>query len=525
MSDLDCVIIGGGHNGLTAAAYLVRAGKRVVVLEARDIVGGFCTTEELVDTAPGFKFHPTSLDHVLLRVEPSVVTELQLSQYGLEYLEVDPFYSYVRPDGFSLCFWRDYRKTVEEIAKFSQHDARQYEYLTKSLVHFWRVGFPYLMGHPTRPSLKTIGRILKLARGNLRHLGTAARITLMSPKEAIETYFESDELRAAMAAFAASNMFPLEYPGTGIIFSIMSLQHGWGVYRARGGGGQFPQALKRYVEDRGGEVITSAVVKQLDVTNGGIGAVTLADGSTYRAKTVLGAVDPRNLFETLLPENSLPDKAYEELSKLNASSSNISTATMATALRDLPEIPVAQERANHIWRGGMLMADSFESVSQWCRDCQAGRLGQDLPGWHLLPSFLDRTLVPETGRGQTMYTYLPAVVKRWSDGSSWTDRAHDHESLVLQQLESHLPGFKEHVLGDYLVTPETLPRFSYNNAQHPFHVDMTLSRMGPWRPTPSLSGYRTPIKGLYHAGAGAHPMGTVNGWSGRTVAKMIMKNT
>ena len=504
----DCIIIGGGHNGLTAAAYLAKTGKKVTVLEARDIVGGFCTTEELVSEAPGFRFNPTSLDHVLLKVEPSVVTDLKLHEYGLGYLEIDPFYSYLRPDGFSLCFWRDYRKTVDEIATFSRRDAETYARLTECLVRFWHVGFPYMMGHPSKVRLKTLAQLGVRAFAARKELPEAVRIMMMSPQEAIFTYFESDEMRTAMAAFAASNMFPMDFPGTGIIFAVMALQHGWGVYRAHGGGGEFPKALRKLVEAQGGEVRTSTIVEEILLEHGCAKGVRLAGGEVIHAPRVIAAVPPQNLFRELLPESSLPEDSIREAATFEATNVNISSAAGGVALGELPELPVSRDRAQDIYRGGIIAGESYEQVARWIEACKAGQMGEgQLPAWYIVPSFLDRTLVPEGSSGETVYAYIPAVPKQWSDGSSWD--SHRTELCAASQASAgmYMKNFADLQIGEFMVTPEDLPNFSHNNPQHPFHVDMTLSRMGPNRPTPSLSGYTTPAKGVYHAGAGCAPNG------------------
>ena len=515
------IIIGGGHNGLVTAAYLAKAGKPVTVVEARDIVGGFCTTEELVSEAPGFKFNPTSLDHVLLKVEPSVITELGLARYGLSYLEVDPFYSFIRPDGASICFWRDYRRTVEEIARFSKRDAESYARLTNSMIGLWRVAFPYLMTHPTRPGISALTTAGWRALKARRELPEALRVLMMSPREAITTYFESDEMRTAMAAFAASNMFPLDFPGTGIILAVMALQHGWGVYRAHGGGGQFPLALKALIEEHGGRVLTSTLVEEILLQGGRVSGVRLAGGEVLSATQVVGAIDPRSLFENLLPAGSLPETSYRELAALEYSNCNISTAAGGVALSSLPNLPVPQERAEQIFRGGIIAGESLESVERFIEGCKAGRLGEQMPAWYILPSFIDRSLVPEGSAGETTYVYVPAVPKKWADGSHWNEHRDRLQRKISEVASVYMQDFQQLEMGSFLVAPTDLPKYSHNNPQHPFHVDMVLSKMGPNRPCASLAGYRSPVDGLYHTGAGAHPMGTVNGWSGRNVARML----
>ncbi|HLF40852.1 MAG TPA: FAD-dependent oxidoreductase [Acidimicrobiia bacterium] len=149
MTTYDVVIVGGGHNGLTCGAYLARAGKRVVVLEARDVVGGFCTTEETVPEAPGFRMNPTSMDHVVTNIPPSVADDLDLRRFGLRWIQPDPFYSYVSPSGFSLGFWRDHHRTVEEIRRLSRRDAMRYDRFVGVMRDFWYTAAPTCRAIPS----------------------------------------------------------------------------------------------------------------------------------------------------------------------------------------------------------------------------------------------------------------------------------------------------------------------------------------------------------------------------------------
>jgi len=521
MTQYDQIIIGGGTNGLTAAAYLAKGGHRVLVVEANARVGGYCTTEELLPSAPGFKFNPTSLDHVMLKVEPSVVTELGLEQYGLRYISVDPFYSYVRPDGFTLRFWRDHRKTVEEIARFSPHDAEAYDRMTRSLGGLWYVGFPYLMGHPLRPKLSALGQTAIRAWQERSVMMAAGRMLMMSPLEIILQNFESDEMRAALGCFAASNCAPLDFPGTGIIMAAMALQHRYGVYRAVGGGGEFPEALVKLITAHGGEVLTNAPVAQVIADHGVVRGVTLADGREFLAKKVVAAVSPTLLFNKLIPEQAVPSKIRDEIATIGVSRSNINSMTGSVAYSARPILKDDPKFTAEILGGCMMVADDLESINQWISEAEAGRIDKRPPGWFALPSVQDRTLVPKDNPGDTLYAYLPAAPNKLANGGRWSDQGDTVFGEALDMLHDCVPGLGALEIGRTATSPDDLAKYSWQ-CSHPFHIDMSLAQMGPWRPTPSLSGYRTPIKGLFHAGAGAHPMGTVNGWSGRTVARMVL---
>jgi beta-carotene ketolase (CrtO type) len=521
MSRPNHIIIGGGTNGLTAAAYLAKAGKRVLVVEARDIVGGYCTTEEMIPSAPGFQFNPTSLDHVMLMVEPSVVTELGLAQYGLRYNAIDPFYSYMRPDGFVIRFWRDHRKTVAEIAQVSKRDAEAYDRMTHALGALWDVGFPYLMGHPTRPKLSALVQTASRAWGARSVLMQAARMVMMSPLDIILQNFESDEMRTALGCFGASNCSPLDFPGTGIIMAAMALQHRYGVYRAVGGGGQFPEALVKLIQAHGGEVITGAPVQQVIVESGKARGIHLADGREFMADSVIAAISPTLLFNRLLPEQTVPQKIKEEIVAISVCGSNINSMTGGVAYAQRPVWNDDPAGTAQVLGTSILVADDLPSICDWISEAEAGRIGKRPPGWFITPSVQDRTLVPEDSAGDAMYVYLPVAANKLADGATWSEQKAGVFGAALDMLHAKARGLAQAEIGRFAVSPDDLATYSYQ-CSHPFHLDMSLAQMGPWRPTPSLAGYRTPIKGLYHSGAGAHPMGTVNGWSGRTVARMIL---
>jgi beta-carotene ketolase (CrtO type) len=525
VSAYDHIIIGGGTNGLTAAAYLAKAGKRVLVIEARAIVGGYCTTEEMIPSAPGFKFNPTSLDHVMLMVEPSVVTELGLEQYGLRYLAIDPFYSYLRSDGFAIRFWRDHRKTVDEIAQFSPRDAKAYDQMTRALGALWHVGFPYLMGHPTRPKLSALAQTASRAWSERSVLMQAARMVMMSPLDIILQNFESDEMRTALGCFSASNCSPLDFPGTGIIMAAMALQHRYGVYRAVGGGGQFPAALVKLIQAHGGEVMTGAPVQQVIVENGNARGVHLADGREFMAGSVIAAISPKLLFNGLVSEENVSDKIRDEIAAISVCGSNINSMTGGVAYATRPLLQNDPAHTAQLLGSSILVADDLQSICDWISEAEAGRIGKRPPGWFITPSVQDRTLVPDGNAGEAMYVYLPVASNKLAGGTSlgasWAEQKDGVFGAALDMLHAKAPGLAEAEIGRFAVSPDDLATYSYQ-CSHPFHLDMSLSQMGPWRPTPSLSDYRTPIKGLYHSGAGAHPMGTVNGWSGRTVARMLL---
>ncbi|MGH8990961.1 MAG: phytoene desaturase family protein [Acidimicrobiia bacterium] len=532
MTTYDVAIIGGGHNGLVCAAYLAREGKRVVVLESRDIVGGFCTTEETIPDAPGFKMNATSMDHVVTNISPSVVDELGLDRFGLQWIVPDPFYSYLSPDGATIRFWRDHTRTVEEIRKLSRKDALRYDRFTTTMRDFWQTASPYLMGHPRRIAPRTLAELAKRGFKARKSLGTAARILLASPGSVIEEWFEREELKAALGCYSVASMGSLDEPGTGIVLSVMAVMHHWGARRPVGGNGVFADALEACVRHHGGEVRTASPVAEVLLEGGrATGVVTLA-GEAVRATQVVAAVDPWTLMNRLVPAAAVPEIVRDELRGMSVLHNNISGFKGDVALSRRPSLArhgaggrgVPENDDDALLGSVILMAPDIDYVRRSLAGTMRGELAAEIPLWISTPTVYDRSLVPPGSEGDSLYVYLPAVPYELRD-SDWAVEKDKHLERCLQIFEDYAPGVGESVIGAHATSPQDLANFSPVHKGNLFHVDMTLSQFGPWRPIPSLAGYRTPIDGLWHTGAGAHPLGTLNGWSGRTTARELLRGS
>jgi beta-carotene ketolase (CrtO type) len=519
----DAVVVGGGHNGLVCAAFLAKAGKRVVVLESRDLVGGFCTTEETVPEAPGFKMNATSMDLLLTNIPPSVIDQLDLPRFGLRFIEPDPFYSYLHPDGATIRFWRDHTRTVEEMRRLSRKDALEYDRFVQRMRDLWYTLAPYLQGHPKRVAPRTLGQLVRRGVGARRNLGAAARILLSSPGSVIDECFEREEIRAAMACYAVATMSSLDEPGSAIVLSVMAVMHHWGVRRPVGGTGAFTQALAACVRHHGGEIRTSAPVAEITTGAGGkaTGVVTVA-GDRIEAAHVVASVDPHTLFNRLVPPAAVPTQVSDELRGMSVLRNNISGYKGDVALRRRPVLAGREADNDALLGSVMLMAPSLEYVRRSTNAALRGELTDEIPLWICTPTVYDRSLVPPGSEGDSLYIYLPAVPYELA-GGDWDVEKDKHLDRCLQIFENYAPGVRDSVIGANATSPQDLAHFSPVHKGNLFHVDMTLSQFGPWRPVPSLAGYRTPIPGLWHTGAGAHPLGTLNGWSGRTTAAEILR--
>ena len=519
----DVVIIGAGHNGLTCAAYLARAGRRVLVLEEREVVGGFCTTEETIKALPGFRFCPTSMDVSTGNIPPSPFDDLGLEKHGLQWVWPDPFYSYISPDGRSLAFWRDYKKTCGEIARFSTKDAEKYATLTEIFMDVWSVSSPYLMDHPKRPALSTIWKTLARAATRTRNLSRATRLLISAPGPVLDEWFESPILKAAIACYAAGGVVPIDEPLSGLIMSILALHHRWGARRPIGGVGQLTQALAAEVRTHGGEIRAGSRVVELTEKDGRVSGVVTNKGDIFPAQQVIGAIDPFTLFQKLMPARLLPRQVDDELRGVGVYRNNFSSFRADVAIDRPLDLIVGRERTREIEASCMLFAPDVAMVRRASTRVFGGEISAETPYWIAAPSALDRSLVPAGSQGEALYVFLPVVPARLGEGKPWSaiqDRVLDD---VLDDFGHYAHGFSESVIGKIARSPEDFWQYSNVHRGHLFHVDMSAAQMGPWRPTPSLAGYRSPIPGLWHTGAGAHPFGTLCGWPGRAAAKALLR--
>ncbi|MHB8694954.1 MAG: phytoene desaturase family protein [Solirubrobacteraceae bacterium] len=512
----DVIVIGAGHNGLTCGAYLARAGRRVLVLERRSIVGGMCTTEETVAEAPGFKMNPCAVDTALTNIPVSVVDELHLAKYGLRFITPDPWAAYISPDDASIGMWADRNRTQTEIARLSRRDAESFSKFCNMMTEAWWALMPYFQDHPTRPTFKTLGQVLYRAAKGRRSLRGAARVFMSSPEQVIEEHFERDEVKAVLANLAAWSMLPLQEDGSGGVLAMMCSYFSWAVKRPVGGSGEFTKALAACVRDHGGEVRVDAAVDEVLISSGRAYGVRLTSGEELRAGQVIGATDPVTLMKGMVASEHVPQQTQAELRAMGNLRWNITCLKADVALSKTPVLKCGRQE---LMQGYLLLGPTLEYVKQAQLESMNGDLPEAMAMGPMFPSLLDRSQVPAGSEGETIYLYMPAVPLELSGGRDWDDVKASYTDKVIAELDTYLPGLKDTVIGHWCQSPKDLSKKSTRG--NVVHVDMSLSQMGPLRPTPSLSGYKTPIEGLWHTAAGAHPMGALQGWSGRTTARTV----
>lgn len=516
----DIIVVGGGHNGLTCAAYLARAGHQVLVLEANPKVGGFCMTDEMPG-APGFRMNTYVIDMLFTSASPSVADELDLSRHGLQWISPDPHNTYLGPDGTTFALWRDLGRTCESIARISRRDADYYESFMKPIMDLTHALVPYLQDHPTRPSPRTLASMVKRVVKSRRNLLPGARLLMSTPMQIIEG-FEREELRAFFAMNCLTGSFrPLDEPANTTLFLYFAGAHLFPIQRPAGGAGAFAEALANYIRAHGGEVRTDVPVHRILTEGGRATGVVLHSGEKIDARQVVAATDPTSLYTKLLDSSVVPSKVQTEVSRFQVLANNISHFKGDIALARRPRFPRHPLPENEF--AGFTIAPDLKTIEEMQAASFRGQLPDRVGGaYAAIPSIADRSLVPDGSEGEVVYIFMGTVPYALSDGTDWADAKKDYLDKIVVLLDEYAPGLADDVLASHAGSPRDFNQ-PWVHKGSSRGVDVVGSQIGPWRPSPLLSGYRTPIGGLWQTGHGTHPISGVSGWSGRTAARSLLK--
>lgn len=521
--DWDALVVGGGHNGLTHAAYLAKAGLRTLVLEKNELVGGAAITEEL---RPGFSF--TTFSYALSLLRPEIIQELDLVSHGFLPLMM-PSSFHPTGDGDYLLLGDDHGQNVQEIRRHSPHDADAYDRYHHDLDQVCRAVQPLFDNIPpdvfgTDPEDQAdVAWLLEhLGSVDRRVLHDTVRLLTGSASDWLEDYFEHEAVAGfhASSSIIGSKVGPMS-PGSGLVLLFHKLgEHdrhlgSWAFHK--GGNGGFTQVLARAATAYGAEIRLGAQVSAVLVDGETATGVVLADGTELRAPVVVSALDPRRTFTELVDPVTLPGDLVDSVRRMRFRGVS---AKVNFALDGLPVFPALPDTDDHF--GGFLnIGPTIEYVE---RAFDAAKYG-----WYserpfidaAVQSVVDPDMAPPGKHVMSCFVqYAPYELR----GSTWDAEREAFGDRAQAVLESHFPGFGDLVLQREVVTPLDIEQRTGLTEGNIFAGEFLAPQMYFFRPAPGWSQYRTPLRGYYQCGSGTHPGGCVIGSPGRLASRQVLRD-
>ena len=524
----DVIVIGGGHNGLTNAAYLAKAGKKVLVLERRHVLGGSACTEEVF---PGFKFSVCSYVVSLLR--PEIIRDLDLPRHGLEILPLDGTFTPM-PNGDHLWRVNDHGKTHREIARHSRVDAEAYDEFGKAMQAMCRFVKPILSMIPPDPATLNPKELMKLLFIGRRFQGMSSKdkynqvqLMTMSAIDFLDQWFETDVLKATMSASGIIGTFlGVRSPGTAYVLlhhymgEIDGAFRAWGF--ARGGTGAISNAIADAAREAGVEIRTEAPIARIivkkDVKNGRATGVVLTNGDEIYADVVSSSVDPRLTFTKMIEPGNLPDEFMDGVKryKFRGSSGKVNMA-----LDGLPNFKCMPGVGAHL-RGAMSISPSVEYMEKAYDEAKYGHWSSHPYIDMVIPTLTDTSLAPP-GK-HILSCFVQYAPYKLAPGLDWDTEKEQFGDNVVNTIAEYAPNIKDIILHRQVVTPLDLEREWGLSEGNIFQGELSLEQLFFLRPVAGWAQFRSPIKNLYMCGSATHPGGGIMGAPGRLAALEILKD-
>jgi len=517
----DAIVVGGGHNGLIAAAYLARAGRKTLVLERRPLLGGAAVTEEIF---PGFKFSVFSYVVSLLR--PEIIRDLDLPRHGLQIL---PLESTITPldNGDYLGSWADPDETRRELCRHSPHDADATAVFGRLMHHMAMAVRPILGMVPPDPaslSPSDLAGLLKLG-SHFRSLGAERfhalhKLMTMSSADYLDEWFEFDALKATKSASGIIGTFlGPRSPGSAYVLLHHYMGEIDGAFRAwgfqKGGTGAISETIARSARACGAEIRTGAAVERVLVRGGRTTGVVLASGEEVAADVVVSALDPRVTFTRLVEPRDLPADLVDGVRryKFRGSSGKVNLA-----LSGLPDFTCLPGPGPHL-RGAISISPSIEYLEHAYDDAKYGEFSRQPYMDIVIPSMIDPGMAPPGRHVMSIFVqYAPYHLN-----GGWDDsRREAFGDTVIRTLARYAPNIESLILHRQVLTPADIERITGLSEGNIFQGELALQQLFFLRPVPQWARYRTPIHGYWQCGAGTHPGGGIMGASGRLAAREIL---
>lgn len=522
----DAIVVGAGHNGLTAAAYLARAGVSTLVLERREIVGGCCVTEEI---APGCRASTTSYIASMLR--PTVIRDLDLATHGLRMVPCDPSLLVPFPDAQVVPWWADRDRAVAEFRKLSARDAETFVRVDDQLKKLARYLQPFFLEPPPEPSLHGADGFWELLRVGKRFRGmTSAEVAQLvsfltgSLGDFLDRNYESEKMKTM---FLANNLYgkhggPYD-PGSalGLLFHLLGGGDGevQGFYgHVIGGMGAITQALASAARKFGAEILTSSSVAKINVRDGISRGVILEDGTEISSRIVLSNADPKRTFLGLVEASQLPEDFRHAIAGIKMDGP---CAKVNFVLSEEPRVTGMPPGFTASQRSLFTLVPSL-AFAERCYDiAKFGDIPEELWVDCVVASNVDSTLAAQ-GK-HVMTTFIQYVPYRLREGT-WDEKRELLGDRVVKKIAEYAPNVPNSIIARQVLTPLDLERTYGLTEGNIFHGDLPLEQLFFMRPVPGWSQYRTPVTGLYLCGAGAHPGGGVTGAPGYNAAHKALRD-
>jgi phytoene dehydrogenase-like protein len=526
----DAIVVGGGHNGLVAAAYLARSGARTVVLEGRHKTGGAATTEAPWPDAPEFKV--TRLSYVMSLMPPTIIKDLDLARHGYQIYPMGPYYQ-AFPEGGSIKLYADdARRNHEEVSKWSKKDADAMPRWDAWIEGLAEVLGPLLLTiPPTIGSRKPrdLAETLRLAwrhRGlDVRTIADVTRLMTMSIADLLDDWFESPQVKGALAVNGVIGTWagPCE-PGTAYVMAHHSIGDvgdghlgNWGFQE--GGMGGVSSAIEAAARGFGAEIRTSAKVARVIVQDGRASGVVLDSGEELRARVVVSTLHPRTAFLEQVGAEHLPSDFVADIEHWKTRSGVVKINLALGELPDFTADPGTGLQEHHT--GSVEMAPTMEYAERAFQDAREGRPAARPFSDGVIPTAFDKSLVPEGYHIMSLFT-------QWVP-SDWNEEPHTAEleayaDRMIDCYNEVAPNFKSSILHRDIVGPYEMEHEYGLIGGNIFHGELSLEQLFHMRPAPGYADYRTPVDGLYYGSSATHAGGGVCGIPGWQAARAAISD-
>jgi len=519
----DAIIIGAGHNGLIAGAYLARAGKKVLVLERRDVVGGAAVTEEIF---PGYRF--TEFSYVVSLLRPEIIRDLELPKHGLKIL---PLPSTVTPldNGDYLAGWDDHDLTRREIYRHSPRDAEAADEYSRVMARAAKAIKPVLGLVPPDPSSlswRDLRGLLKLgaygASLGEKEIYRIAKLVTQSSADLLDEWFEFDPLKGTKSASGIIGTFlGPRSPGTAYVLLHHYMGEIDGAFRAWGfaknGTGGVTAAIASSARALGVEIRTGAAVKQVVVRSGRACGVALENGDEFEARVVMSAADPKRTFLQFVDAQHLPGELVTAVQGFRVRGSS---GKVNIALSELPQFTCLPGEGP-LHRGAISISPSIDYIERAYDEAKYGQFSANPYIDMVIPSVIDRDMAPPGHHVMSCFVqYAPYDIE-----GGWDDAKREaFGETVIRTIERYAPNIRRAIVGKQVITPKDIERIAGITGGNIFHGELLLHQLFFLRPAPQWADFRTPLPGYYFGASGAHPGGGVMGAAGKLAAHEILKD-